>query len=170
MWRGLPTAVLCALLWGSAFPVIKSVYRHWDAHGVEVGLAGIWLFAGVRFTIAGLGCLVVGAWILFPRDIPALAIPMVVLWPTVIVVALLMVAILWLVIRAQGARVVTGVEGMVGERGRAATELDPDGKVFVRGEYWNARSRGAVAAGTPVRVRAVDDMWLEVEPDEETQR
>ncbi len=36
-------ALLCALLWGSAFPVIKSVYAHWTAAGVEFGLFEIWL-------------------------------------------------------------------------------------------------------------------------------
>ena len=45
--------LLCALLWGSAFPSIKLVYQHWDAQGVEVGLFDRWLFAGVRFMIAG---------------------------------------------------------------------------------------------------------------------
>jgi membrane-bound serine protease (ClpP class) len=34
--------------------------------------------------------------------------------------------------------VVTGSEGMIGEIGTAVTPLAPDGKVFVRGEYWNA--------------------------------
>jgi drug/metabolite transporter (DMT)-like permease len=50
-------ALVCALLWGSAFPVIKSVYLHWKENGVQVGLFEIWLFAGVRFTISGLGLL-----------------------------------------------------------------------------------------------------------------
>lgn len=50
-------ALLCALLWGSAFPVIKLVYAHWEEAGVEVGLSEIWLFAGVRFTMAGFGLL-----------------------------------------------------------------------------------------------------------------
>ena len=49
--------LLCAMLWGSAFPVIKLVYAHWKEAGIAVGLSEIWLFAGVRFTIAGLGLL-----------------------------------------------------------------------------------------------------------------
>ncbi|MGK0188964.1 MAG: drug/metabolite transporter (DMT)-like permease [Verrucomicrobiales bacterium] len=43
--------VLCALLWGSAFPGIKFVYARWDgADTFSVRL----VFAGVRFALAGL--------------------------------------------------------------------------------------------------------------------
>lgn len=52
--------LLCSLLWGSAFPAIKSVYQHWDAYGLERSLPVIFLFAGVRFVIAGSGLLVLG--------------------------------------------------------------------------------------------------------------
>lgn len=51
--------LLCALLWGSAFPVIKLVYGHWAELGVEVSLWDRWLFAGLRFTVAGLALLAV---------------------------------------------------------------------------------------------------------------
>ena len=51
--------LLCALLWGSAFPAIKMVYIHWAESGVEVNIFDRWLFAGVRFTFAGLGLLLI---------------------------------------------------------------------------------------------------------------
>ncbi|MEO1856197.1 MAG: DMT family transporter [Rubritalea sp.] len=51
--------LLCALLWGSAFPTIKMVYKHWAESGVEVNIFDRWLFAGVRFTLAGLGLLLI---------------------------------------------------------------------------------------------------------------
>ncbi len=35
----------------------------------------------------------------------------------------------------------TGEQGMVGEIGTAATEIDGTGKVFVHGEYWDVRSQ-----------------------------
>lgn len=50
----LPAWVLvCAALWGSAFPVIKLAYAHWAAVGVEIGFAERSLFAAVRFLVAG---------------------------------------------------------------------------------------------------------------------
>jgi membrane-bound serine protease (ClpP class) len=69
-----------------------------------------------------------------------------------------------LVIRAQRNKVTTGERGLVGESGLARTALDPEGKVFVHGEYWNATSSGPVPEGARVRVLAVDGLHLRVEP------
>jgi drug/metabolite transporter (DMT)-like permease len=52
--------LICALLWGSAFPVIKTVYQHWENQGLPWTLPLIFLFAGVRFSIAGTGLLILG--------------------------------------------------------------------------------------------------------------
>lgn len=53
-WEILILALICAILWGSAFPVIKAVYALWKVQEVEIDFATRSLFAGVRFTIAGL--------------------------------------------------------------------------------------------------------------------
>ena len=45
------------MLFGSAFPAIKTVYADWESRGLEIGLFSIWMFAGVRFMIAGTGLL-----------------------------------------------------------------------------------------------------------------
>jgi membrane-bound serine protease (ClpP class) len=62
-------------------------------------------------------------------------------------------------------RVTTGAEGMVGERAEAIVALEPEGKVRLRGEIWNARATEPVADGAPVRVKTVDGLTLVVEPD-----
>ncbi|MFC7335557.1 DMT family transporter [Haloferula chungangensis] len=51
--------LLCALLWGSAFPSLKTVYGIWNEQGLELGLTDYWWFAGVRFTIAGIALLLI---------------------------------------------------------------------------------------------------------------
>ncbi|MEP2776456.1 MAG: DMT family transporter [Luteolibacter sp.] len=56
-FKVLPGALLCALLWGSAFPCLKTVYAIWDTQGFEPGLGDYWWFAGVRFTVAGVALL-----------------------------------------------------------------------------------------------------------------
>ena len=56
----LPPALICALLWGSAFPAIKIVYTQWQNLGIERSLTMIFLFAGIRFSLAGLGLLICG--------------------------------------------------------------------------------------------------------------
>jgi len=52
----------------------------------------------------------------------------------------------------------------VGETGSAITPLDPEGKVFVHGEYWDAVAAQPVPAGTRVRVTAIRQLKLTVEP------
>jgi membrane-bound serine protease (ClpP class) len=53
--------------------------------------------------------------------------------------------------------------GLVGEIGVVKKALTPEGKVFVHGELWNARSKEPVDADTKVRVVNVFNLELEVE-------
>jgi drug/metabolite transporter (DMT)-like permease len=55
----LPPVLICALLWGSAFPGIKAVYGIWKQAGIVASAADCWWFAGVRFTLSGLMLLLV---------------------------------------------------------------------------------------------------------------
>ncbi len=73
-----------------------------------------------------------------------------------------------LVIRAHGEKAQTGVSGLIGETGIARTDLNPEGKILVHGEYWDAISSVAVTEGTRVRVLSVDGMRLKVEPVQNT--
>ncbi len=55
-WVVLILATLCTFLWGSAFPAVKKGYELFHIQGRD--LAGKMLFAGIRFTLAGLIVLV----------------------------------------------------------------------------------------------------------------
>ena len=46
--------------------------------------------------------------------------------------------------------------------GRADSALDPEGRVFVRGEYWNARADETILAEADVEVLSVEGMRLRV--------
>ena len=112
----------------------------------------------------GVIAMVLGIVILVDTDVPELQIGW---FPAVAITlpfAAISVFLLHLAVRSFRFKVATGTEAMVGETGEARTELNPDGKVFVHGEIWNARSSSAVASGQRVRVVAVDGMHLEVEP------
>ena len=78
--------------------------------------------------------------------------------------SLITMLLLSLVLRARRNKVVTGSQGMLGETGTAVTPLTPEGKIFVRGEYWNAVAPAQVPAGGRVRVIAIDRLKLTVEP------
>jgi membrane-bound serine protease (ClpP class) len=60
--------------------------------------------------------------------------------------------------------VVTGQQGLIGETGVARTALSPEGKIFVRGELWNAVASSPLPIGQLVVVRSVDGLILQVDP------
>lgn len=114
--------------------------------------------------IGGAVAMVLGAVILVNGPIPEMRIR----WSTAIGLALPFSAItlllVSLVVSARRHKVETGVEGMIGVTGSAITELSPEGKVLVRGEYWDAVALRPVTAGARVRITAVDKLKLTVEP------
>jgi membrane-bound serine protease (ClpP class) len=57
-----------------------------------------------------------------------------------------------------------GVDELIGLVGRTTTALSPEGKVFVRGEYWNASADTEVAEGEAVEITGVDGLLLHVRP------
>jgi membrane-bound serine protease (ClpP class) len=124
----------------------------------------------VKFTshgILGVGgavSLVLGAVMLIDSPTPEMRIH----WATAIGLALpfsaITVFLLSLAWRARQNKVETGREGMIGQMGAAITELKPDGKVFVHGEYWDAVSSLPLPAGARVRVTAINRLKLTVEP------
>jgi membrane-bound serine protease (ClpP class) len=66
-------------------------------------------------------------------------------------------------LRAQRRRITTGMKGLIGEIGSATTDLSPKGRVFVRGEYWNALScEGVIKKGEEIEVRDVERLKLKV--------
>jgi len=144
----LPINWLGALLLVLAF-VLFALEAKFAAHGV--------------LATAGAVSMMLGAVLLINSPLPEMRVH----WSTAIALALPFSAItfflLSLVVRARRNKVETGREGMIGETGSALTELAPEGKVFVHGEYWDAVSDSPVAAGAAVRVTGIDRLKLVVE-------
>jgi membrane-bound serine protease (ClpP class) len=118
-------------------------------------------------TLAGIISLVLGSLMLFEEGLPyGLEISWKVLAPTIFLVCGFFIAVTVLVVKAQKAKPLTGISGMIGEIAVAKTDLNPGGKVIVHGELWNALSHRPVSAGQRVRVLKVDNLTLLVEPTE----
>ena len=113
---------------------------------------------GVGGTIA----MLLGSMMLIDSPIPAMRISWAVIIPAVAASALLFIVTLTVAIRAQRSKVDTGREGLIGMAAQARTDIGEDGQVFVRGEYWNARSDEPVRKGEKVTVVAVDGLRLTV--------
>ena len=65
-----------------------------------------------------------------------------------------------LAMQARKAKVLTGLQTLIGETGLARTPLNPEGTVFVNGEYWHARSNQPIEAGQTVKVEKVEHMTI----------
>ena len=93
------------------------------------------------------------AFWLLPWNI-ALPIYGVVLVPTALVA--------WPVVAALRRPQLTGVEGMIGVRGEALTELNPQGLIRCQGEVWAATADEPIRNGERVRVLAVERLHVRV--------
>jgi membrane-bound serine protease (ClpP class) len=117
--------------------------------------------------IGGAIAMLLGAVMLVNSPIPEMRIHWATAFAVTLPFSIITVMLASLALRARRNKVETGSEGMVGEIGKAVTELAPAGKVFVHGEYWDATAPAAVPAGASVRVAAVKGLVLRVEPVED---
>jgi membrane-bound serine protease (ClpP class) len=116
-------------------------------------------------TVGGIVCLVLGGMMLF-KGTPSAPGMSAARWAILSIAGtagFIMAILTTLVVRVSRRRPSTGSEGLVGERGTALTDLAPAGRVFVHGEYWNARAARPIQKGTAVRVTRVQDLAIEVE-------
>lgn len=66
-------------------------------------------------------------------------------------------------IKAQRKKPTTGVEGMTGETGISLTKLNPNGKIKVHGEIWDAESsEGEIGKNSKVVVLSINELTLKV--------
>ncbi len=70
--------------------------------------------------------------------------------------------VLWPVVGAMRQPLRNGVEGMIGARGEALTDLNPDGLVRCQGEMWEATAEEPIPGGERVWVLDVNRLHLTV--------
>ena len=145
----LPTRYAALILIVAAF-VLFILDAKFATHGV--------------LTVGGIGLMILGALLLVDAPIPEMRVRLVTALAVSVPLGLITVFLVGLVIRARRGKVVTGAQGLIGEIGVAQGPLEPEGKVFVHGELWDAVSSANVAAGARVLVKRVDGLRVEVEP------
>lgn len=82
--------------------------------------------------------------------------------PTIITVSAFFIIVASLAFRAQMRKPQTGAEALEGALGEVKKDLNPEGKVFVAGELWNAEAEENIATGETVRVVSVENLKLKV--------
>lgn len=136
--------------------------------GLALLIAEVKIVSYGLLTLGGAVCLTLGSLMLFQAPDPALRVSIRLILPTVAMLALIVALIVHRAARSFRYPVATGREGLIGEIGEVRVELNPEGKIFVHGEYWNARCAVPATVGQRVRVVRAQGLTLEVEPVAET--
>jgi membrane-bound serine protease (ClpP class) len=114
--------------------------------------------------IGGIVTLTLGGLLLVDAPIPQMQVHLLTALAVSIPLGIITAFLMSIALRARRNKIVTGIQGLVGEIGVARTPLLPGGKVFVHGELWDAVSSANIASGRTVVVRQVDGLQLRVDP------
>lgn len=168
---------------GSILPgvvgVIAMIIALYSLHTMPINYAGLALivFGIILFiieikvtsygllTVGGIISLALGSIMLINSEssLEFIRISWSVIVPAVLLTAAFFAFAVGMGIRAQRRKPTTGIEGLVGEVGEAITTLNPNGRVRVHGEIWNATSdEGKIAAGTSIIVLSIQNLQLRV--------
>ena len=169
---------------GAIFPgiigVIALILAFYSMQTLPINYAGLALiiFAIILFlleikivshgllAIGGTVSLLLGSLMLIRPDASwnFMSLSLSVIITSVAVTAFFFLFVIGLGIKAQRAKPVTGVEGMIGNIGESLDTLDPVGRVHVHGESWNAESTsGTINKGEKIRVVGIKNLKLYVE-------
>ncbi len=113
--------------------------------------------------ISGVISMLIGSIILVSPDSPYGDISLQVIIPVVVVSAAFFLTVAYFGFKAQKKKKLTGIEGMVGKKGIAETDITHrGGKVFIEGELWNAYSDEEIKKGEEVIVDSIEGLKLKV--------
>ena len=113
-------------------------------------------------SVGGIIALFLGSLMLFDSPAPFLRVSLDIIIPVVAVTSGLLILAISLAIKAQRRKPTTGKEGLLGETGVAKSTIDPQGKVFIHGEYWDAISDEPIPEGTRVKAIEVNNIVIKV--------
>ena len=161
---------------GAVFPgvigAISLILAFYSFQTLPVNYAGLLLIAlAVIFFIAeikvasygilslgGIVSLTLGSIMLF-EDV---GVSLRLMAPTIVLIGGFFVIVSTLAFRAYRSKPQSGMEGLIGEVGIVQKPIDPEGLVFVHGEYWRATSSEKLEPGEMVAVEEVTGLLLKV--------
>lgn len=168
---------------GSIFPgvvgVISLLLTFYSMHTLPINYAGLALiiFAIILFileikivshgilTVGGVISLILGSLMLIKTDpgFDVLQVSWEVILLFVILTVLFFTFAIGLGIKAQRKKPATGQEGLLNEIGEAITELEPNGRIKVHGEIWNAESiDGKISKGGKIIITGISNLKLQI--------
>ncbi|MCH8248639.1 MAG: nodulation protein NfeD [Proteobacteria bacterium] len=161
--------IICLLLAAYALQVLPVNYA-----GLALIIVGLALMTAEAFApsfgalgIGGIAAFVFGSIMMFDSGIPGFGISIAFVVALAAVFALLFIWLISYVLKLRMRGAVTGRDSIIGGIGTAMHGFTGEGKVWLEGEAWTARSSVAIEKNQHVVVRAMDGLVLEVEPTAE---
>ena len=156
---------ICLLLAAYALQVLPVNYA-----GLALIIVGIALMVAEAYApsfgalgLGGIAAFVFGAIIMFDSGVPGFGISYAFVIGLGLGFAVLLIWLLGYLLKLRRRGAVTGKGSIVGGTAVAMEDFEGDGKVWLEGEAWHARSRGAVAKNEQLIVTRLDGLTLEVE-------
>jgi membrane-bound serine protease (ClpP class) len=159
--------------------VICLILAFYSFHTLPVNYAGLALivFAIILFileikvvsygvlTVGGTVSLILGSIMLF--DVESALEFISISWEVIVIVIVLTLLFFFFAIgmgiKAQRKKVTTGSGGIINEKGKAITKLNPEGQVKVHGEIWRAESEeGTIEKDSVITVTKIEELTLKV--------
>ena len=121
-------------------------------------------------SVSGVISIFLGSTMLIDSDDPALQISRAILYPTLALTVILSSGIVMLATRTRSLKKLGGMEGMIGETGLVKEALNPQGRVLVHGELWEAEADTQITEGERVQVDFVQGLRIKVSKVQGTQK
>jgi membrane-bound serine protease (ClpP class) len=128
------------------------------ALGIILFIAEIKVTSYGVLSLGGLISLTLGSIMLFEDVMVSLKLMM----PTIILVGGFFVIVSTLAFRAYRTKPKAGMDGLMGEIGLVKESIDPEGLIFVHGEYWRAVANEKIEPGERVEVEGAEGLVLRV--------
>ena len=157
---------ICLLLAAYALQVLPVNYA-----GLALIIVGIALIVAEAYApsfgalgLGGITAFVFGAIIMFDSDIPGFGISIAFVIGVGLTFALLLIWLLGFLLKLRRRGAVSGEGSIIGGTAVAMEDFVGDGKVWLEGEAWHARSQVAVTKDEQLIVTRLDGLTLDVEP------
>ncbi len=158
--------IICLLLAAYALQVLPVNYA-----GLALIIVGLALMTAEAFApsfgalgIGGIAAFVFGAIMMFDSGVPGFGISVSFVVVLAAAAALFIGWTMTYILRLRRRGAVSGTGSIIGGVGTAMHDFAGDGKIWLEGESWAARSSVPIAKNQTVIVRNIDGLILEVEP------
>jgi len=158
--------VICLLLAAYALQVIPVNYA-----GLALIIVGVALMTAEAFApsfgalgLGGIAAFVFGAIMMFDSGVPGFGISLSFVITVALIAAIFIIWLMTYVVKMRRRGAVSGRDSIIGGTGQAMQDFMGEGKVWLEGEAWAARSTVPIAKNQQVVVKAMDGLVLSVEP------